>query len=143
MRSEELGSPGRAKRAPRAAARTRCPGSGCAGAARRAWGAARRPPRTSLSPRFSPASRLRTSERAFVLPELAGLAFVWAFLSSLPPLSVSQRWWRSSRRLRSAPLNALIAVSLTPVSGQQPRSELGLQVVIEVCYFAENKQLSV
>lgn len=72
---------------------TRCPGSGCAGAAPRAWGAARRPPRTSLTPRSSPASRLRTSERAFVLPELAGLAaFVWAFLSSLPPLSVSQRW---------------------------------------------------
>lgn len=51
------------------------------------------PRRTRRTPRSSPASLLRTSERAFVLAELAGLAaFVWAFLSSLPPPRSHSGW---------------------------------------------------
>lgn len=61
----ERGSPGRARCAPCAPARTRFPGAGGTGAAPGAWGEACRPRRTGLSPRSSPASRLHTSERAF------------------------------------------------------------------------------
>ncbi|KAG8511717.1 Armadillo-like helical domain-containing protein 4, partial [Galemys pyrenaicus] len=64
------GAPG-VRPAPR---RNAVPGAGCARAAPGASGAVRRPPRTRCTLSSSPVSRLRTSERAFVLVELAELA---------------------------------------------------------------------
>lgn len=87
MQSGERGTPGRARRAPCALAGTRCPALGEQEQLLALW-----VPRAGLGGHATllapaqPASRLRTSERAFVLAELAGLAaFVWAFLSSLLP----------------------------------------------------------